>query len=327
MTTYLNEGFEGTLPGQFTETYIEQAGNTTMVLQNQHVLSGLQSLRITTAGMVGWEGAWCVKYASLADAWTKFNAKIINVPAMNWGDRLWFAYMWGPNYYAAAQAYFGIEKHGEDGTTRWVLLYYTGVGPAPWDPTIQTTLFESVYSNPITLDNNLHEIKLRCLNSTSGVVEAYVDGVLVAASSVHDTTITGNSTYLGVGFVSTGAIPSIDVVIDDAVIADTNPSGVIPPPGNGSLLVTATAGTAQIAASVIADGQSGITPVAFTFPVGTYSVIASYQGQTLAPQTVTIADGQTTTINLQFPTPPIPSYVAPLVIVGLGLAALYALGG
>jgi len=74
-------------------------------------------------------------------------------------------------------------------------------------------------------------------------------------------------------------------------------------PNLGFITVNAYSDGTVIAANVTADGQTGTTPVTFSFPVGTYNITATYQGQTLPAQQVVVVAGQTSIVNLHFVAP------------------------
>lgn len=71
---------------------------------------------------------------------------------------------------------------------------------------------------------------------------------------------------------------------------------------DGYLAVSATQNGVAVNASVTANGQTGTTPITFTFTPTvptSYAVTATYQGATLT-QTVTVSAGQTSTIVFNF---------------------------
>lgn len=72
----------------------------------------------------------------------------------------------------------------------------------------------------------------------------------------------------------------------------------------GSLLVKATMGIDDINIPVNINGVAGVTPTSYSFDAGNYNCTATYLGQTLTPQAISIVDGQTTSLTLSFTAPP-----------------------
>lgn len=91
---------------------------------------------------------------------------------------------------------------------------------------------------------------------------------------------------------------------------------------NGYLSVSATVNGVAVPASVTADGQTGTTPVTFTFTPSTpttYTVNATYQGVTLT-RTAVVSAGQTATLAFDF-TGGSPSLLIP-AIVAFGVVSI-----
>lgn len=137
-------------------------------------------------------------------------------------------------------------------------------------------------------------------------VTATKNAVAVAASVSVDTQtgVTPVSFTLAAGTYSvTATYAGVPLTQSATVIAGQTTTitfdfSVVPNPG--FITVNAFSDSTAIAANISADGQTGVTPVTFSFPAGTYSVTATYQSQTLPAQTVTLNAGQTVTVNFHF---------------------------
>lgn len=306
-TVLFSDGFEGT-------TLVppwDAAGNdpygppnsATLVLQNLYVRSGAQAIRITTAGANYNDNARVTKLGfSNPDSYMQFALRILNSPAMQYGDHIWLAIIWGPNAYAGYKLYFGIYRDGATASTRWVLYYGTGFDTV----TQQPTGGQVISSSPVTLDTNWHLIEVHVNTSAaSGIAEAWVDNVLVCQSPIYDSSVQGNAVTFMVGVANmSGAPVSVwDVAIDDVTIANTR----IGTGGGttGSLVLSATAGGTPVNATFTVGGQtqSG-TSASFTLPAGTYTATAVYSGTTLTSTPLTVVAGGTTTYNFSFAAPP-----------------------
>lgn len=142
-------------------------------------------------------------------------------------------------------------------------------------------------------------------DAANASIDFYIDDVSVFADSGFanpgTTEVIMPQLYMNLAGQPT-AVYMDDIVVDGA--SHVGPIGAPPPPGQtGSVTVNALQDSTAIAASVTLDGQSGNTPVTFTVPVGTYTLAAAYEGQTLPTQSLTIVAGQTVTVNLHFQVP------------------------
>lgn len=133
-------------------------------------------------------------------------------------------------------------------------------------------------------------------NSASVQASVTVNGTPIGSTPVSATGLTAGTylvtaTYQGVTQTANVSVVAGQTTTKNFDFALTT---------TGTINVYAYSGGTAIGADVSADGQSGVTPVSFVFPAGTYTITATYQGQTATPQSVTLAAGQTINVTLQF---------------------------
>jgi hypothetical protein len=131
----------------------------------------------------------------------------------------------------------------------------------------------------------------------NNVAELYVNDVLQVSTVGSSNMRVSGDNIAACQIVGYSVIDPLTFQQDDLSL-DTSEA---PPPSEGYIAVRAYADGTLIAADVMLDGQSGTTPVTFAVLAGTYSLTATYQDETLPPQTVTVIEGQTVTVDLHFP--------------------------
>jgi hypothetical protein len=204
-----NDGFESGNFANWDSTTTTSGETATVVTTRSH--HGSYSGRFTSNGGAGTEQAYVSKAVNVNEAFVRGYFYIDgSLPLVDNNDRFYFMRLMGGPTTTTGLAYAGIIHDG--GVDKWYL--YTLNGYKAVTAIAQTPLPENGRWYCVELHWKLH--------STAGVVEVYIDGVMILQVTNINTAYFGNAKRFDFGLVqATGVQKSLTIYADCAVISST----------------------------------------------------------------------------------------------------------